>query len=204
MVPQLMAAWRSIKENSLGTTVDNATLTLWIEQTAKGDQNAFRRLSAALGQRIFAMAYRLVNGDRAAAEDAVQEVLIKMWQTAPRWKSGGSVLSYVSRLTYTSCIDLHRKKPKTAEINEETVAIEETATAQLLRKEHNKVLLNSLEILPKRQQEAILLTYFHENERREVAKIMATTEKAVEHLIARGLKTLAVHLPQQKYGGQHG
>ena len=191
-------------ENSLNNTADNDTLTTWIEETAKGDQTAFRKLSVALGQRMFAMAYRLVNGDRAAAEDAVQEVLIKLWQTAPRWKSGGSVISYVSRLTYTSCIDLHRKKPKTAEINEETVAIDETASAQLLRKEHNKILLTSLEVLPKRQQEAILLTYFHENERREVARTMATTEKAVEHLIARGLKTLAVHLPQQKYGGQHG
>ncbi len=199
-----MAEWRRMVENSLNNTADNDTLTTWIEETAKGDQTAFRKLSAALGQRMFAMAYRLVNGDRAAAEDAVQEVLIKLWQTAPRWKSGGSVISYVSRLTYTSCIDLHRKKPKTAEINEETVAIDETASAQLLRKEHNKILLTSLEVLPKRQQEAILLTYFHENERREVARTMATTEKAVEHLIARGLKTLAVHLPQQKYGGQHG
>ncbi len=150
------------------------------------------------------MAYRLVNGDRAAAEDAVQEVLIKLWQSAPRFKPGGSVISYVSRLTYTSCIDLHRKAKKTTEIMEETVAVEETATGQLQRKEQNRILLGSLETLPKRQQEAILLTYFHENERREVARAMATTEKAVEHLIARGLKTLAVQLPQQKYGGHHG
>ena len=153
---------------------------------------------------MFAMAYRLVNGDRAAAEDAVQEVLIKLWQQAPRWKSGGSVISYVSRLTYTSCIDLHRKKQKTTEIHEETVIIEETSTGHLLRKEQNAILLASLDTLPERQQEAILLTYFHENERREVAKTMATSEKAVEHLIARGLKTLAIRLPQQKYGGQHG
>jgi RNA polymerase sigma-70 factor (ECF subfamily) len=175
-----------------------------MEHTAKGDQTAFRNLSAVLGQRMFAMAYRLVNGDRAAAEDAVQEALIKLWQQAPRWKPGGSVVSYASRLTYTSCIDLHRKKRNTTEIHEETVLIDETATKHLLRKEQNKILLTSLELLPERQQEAILLTYFHENERREVARAMATTEKAVEHLVARGLKTLAIHLPQQKYGGQHG
>lgn len=189
---------------SASVNADNATLTAWIEQTAKGDQDAFRNLSRALGQRMFSMAYRLVNGDRAAAEDAVQEALIKLWQQAPRWKPGGSVASYASRLVYTSCIDLHRKKRKTTEIYEETVVIEETATPHLLRREQNEILLASLKILPDRQQEAILLTYFHENERREVAKVMETSEKAVEHLVARGLKTLAAHLPQRKYGGLHG
>ncbi len=186
------------------TPVDNAILTAWMEQVAKGDQTAFRQLTSALGQRIFATAYRLMNGDRAAAEDAVQDVLIKIWQTAPRWQSGGSVSGYVSRLAYTCCIDLHRKKPKSSEILDEAMGIEETTTVNLLRKEQKDFLLDAMGHLPERQREAILLTYFHENERREVAKTMATTEKAVEHLIARGLKTLAVHLPEKKYGGTHG
>lgn len=187
------------------TLADNSQLTVWMEQTAKGDQRAFRDLSAALGQRMFAMAFRLVNGDRAAAEDGVQDALIKLWQTAPRWKSGGSVISYACRLVYTSCIDLHRKKPKgyAGEVDD-TIGVDETSTAQVLRKEQKQFLLDAIHRLPERQQEAILLTYFHENERREVAKAMDTTEKAVEHLIARGLKTLAIHLPEKKYGGQHG
>lgn len=186
------------------TAVDNIQLTSWMEQVAKGDQTAFRSLTNALGQRIFATCYRLMSGDRAAAEDAVQDVLIKLWQNAPRWKSGGSVSAYVSRLAYTCSIDLHRKKPKSSEILDEAFGIEETSTALLLRKEQKAFLLDALDQLPDRQREAILLTYFHENERREVAKTMATTEKAVEHLVARGLKTLATHLPEHKYGGTHG
>lgn len=185
--------------------VDNVQLTAWMEQIAQGDQRAFRDLTTSLGQRIFAIAYRLMSGDRAAAEDAVQDVLIKIWQTGPRWKSGGSVTAYVSRLAYTCCIDLHRKNPKSTDaLEEETIAEDETATSELLRREQNGFLLDALDRLPERQREAILLTYFHENERREVARTMATTEKAVEHLIARGLKTLAVHLPEKKYGGFHG
>jgi RNA polymerase sigma-70 factor (ECF subfamily) len=188
--------------------VDNAQLTTWMEAVAGGDQAAFRQLTSALGQRIFAMAYRLVNGDRAAAEDAVQDVLIKIWQTAPRWKSGGSVVGFISRLTYTTCIDAYRRKPKATttleEDRDDLLGMEESSTSALLRKEQNAFLLEAIDKLPKRQQEAIILTYFHENERREVAQTMATTEKAVEHLIARGLKTLAQHLPEKKYGGTHG
>ncbi len=188
--------------------VNNAQLTRWMEAAAKGDQTAFRNLTAALGQKSFAICFRLLNGNRAAAEDAMQDVLIKLWQSAPRWKSGGSVNAYASRLAYTCSIDLHRKKPKGQDTldegHEATIGMDETATSQLLRKEQNRILLDAMDSLPERQREAILLTYFHENERREVAKTMATTEKAVEHLIARGLKTLAVHLPEKKYGGTHG
>ena len=146
--------------------------------------------------------------DAALAEDAVQDVLIKIWQTAPRWKSGGSVIGFISRLTYTTCIDAYRRKPKATtpldEDRDDLLGMEESSTSALLRKEQNAFLLEAIDKLPKRQQEAILLTYFHENERREVAQTMATTEKAVEHLIARGLKTLAQHLPEKKYGGTHG
>lgn len=187
---------------------DNTQLTIWMEKAAGGDQVAFRSLVSVMGQKIFAMAYRLVNGDRAAAEDAVQDVLIKLWQTAPRWKSGGSVAGYVSRLTYTTCIDAYRRKPKTTELSDEMrdreLGSEETSTAAVVRKEQNAFLLEAINRLPERQKEAILLTYFHENERREVADALATSEKAVEHLVARGLKTLAQYLPEKKYGGTHG
>ena len=184
--------------------MDNETLTIWMEAIAQGDQTAFRKLTAALGQRMFGMAFRMMNGDRAAAEDAVQDVLIKLWQSAPRWRSGGSVISYASRLTYTTCIDLHRNQQKSSGEVDENLGEAETVTGELLRKEHNQILLAAIETLPDRQKEAILLTYFHENERREVAKAMATTEKAVEHLIARGLKSLANVLPEKQYGGFHG
>lgn len=176
-----------------------------MERTAKGDQIAFRELSRALGQRIFLMGVRLLNGDRAAAEDVVQTVLIKLWQNAPKWEVRGSVSAYVSRLTYSSCMDLHRKKVMTVEIPD-SLHVEETATVKIFEKEKRKILLKMLEQLPERQKEAILLTYFHEEKRSDVAKALKTTEKAVEHLVARGIKTLGGLVPaslKEKDDGRH-
>ena len=173
---------------------DHIDLNNLMERAAKGDQTAFRELSLALGRRIFLMGVRLLNGDRAAAEDVVQTVLIKLWQNAPKWEARGSVSAYVSRLTYSSCMDLHRKKVNTVEIPE-TLHVEETATVRIFEKEKRKILLKMLEQLPERQKEAILLTYFHEEKRSDVAKALHTTEKAVEHLVARGIKTLAELAP---------
>lgn len=184
--------------------MDHGQLTLWLEQTARGDERAFRQLVHALGQRIFALAFRLLQGNRAEAEDVMQDVFIKLWQNAPRWQPGGSVQSWVSRTTYNACMDIHRSpRKRSVELSEELPSLEDSVTDKLNRKEERHLLLKGLKLLPERQQEALLLTYFYENSRKEVAHAMATSEKSVEHLVARGLKTLRARIPANLNGGRH-
>ncbi len=183
--------------------MDNHLMTEYMKQIAEGDQIAFRKLSEALGQRIFALAFRLLSGDRATAEDVSQDVLIKLWQFAPKWQAGGSVQAWVSRLTYNACMDVHRARKNKNEEMPEEISIPETANASLLNSEYRSLLLQAIERLPERQGEALLLTYFQENSRREVATLMKTTEKAVEHLISRGLKALTTLIPANINGEKH-
>lgn len=137
------------------------------------------------------------------AEDITQDVLIKLWQQAPRWEPGGSVQGWVSRITYNACMDVHRARKNRNDEIPEQYAVPETTTDNLLTKEYRALLLKAIENLPERQQEAILLTYFHENSRRDVAASMKTTEKAVEHLVARGLKALEKLIPANLNGGKN-
>jgi len=183
--------------------MDNAELTQLMQSVASGNQNAFRSLSNALSQKIFAMAYRFLSGDRASAEDVTQDVLIKLWQYAPRWEAGGSVQGWVSRLTYNASMDVHRARKNKSDEIPETLSVPETATDTILSKEYKMILLEAIQSLPERQQEAILLTYFHDNSRRDVASTMKTTEKAVEHLVARGLKALEKLIPSNLNGERH-
>lgn len=178
----------------------NTELTQLMKQVANGDESAFRTLSQALSQKIFAMAYRFLSGDRASAEDVTQDVLIKLWQYAPRWQAGGSVQAWVSRLTYNASMDIHRSRKNRSEPIPDNLSVPETAPNILLEKEYRTILLRAIQSLPDRQQEAILLTYFHENSRRDVANTMNTTEKAVEHLVARGLKALEKLIPSNLNG----
>ncbi len=181
--------------------MNQSDLTNLMQKVAEGDQRAFRLLAEALAQRIFSMAYRLVNGNKMLAEEIVQDVLIKLWQTAPRWQPTGSVSGYVSRMTYTTSMDKHRAARKLTELPEDMPA-EDVMAENIVQLDQKRQLMDKINKLPARQQEAILLTYFHENRHKDVATIMGTTEKAVEHLVARGLKTLAITLPKDlKEGG---
>jgi RNA polymerase sigma-70 factor (ECF subfamily) len=178
---------------------NNNELTVWLTRAGQGDQTAFRQLAKALGGRMYGLAARLTDGNSAAAEDVVQEVLIKLWQQAPRWQAGGSVTAFASRLVYTTAMDYHRRKMPVVANNEdgEMPEIEqpETITDHIEHQQTRSLLLGALSQLPERQQQAVALAYFHEYRSQDIAATLGTTEKAVESLLVRARKTLATLLP---------
>jgi RNA polymerase sigma factor (sigma-70 family) len=172
-----------------------------MEQVAKGDQVAFRKLAQALTQRMFNLAFRLMGYNRAQAEDVVQDALIKLWKSAPNWKPTGSLDAYASRLVYTTCMDYYRRQKHFEEIPED-LSTDDRTEDYILIKQQRDALLYAIDQLPKRQKEATLLYYMHEFSQQHVANILGTSEKAVEHLLARARKQLKDLLPaMMKEGG---
>ena len=181
--------------------INQATQTELMLKVAKGDQLAFRELARALSQRMFNLAYRLLGTRRSQAEDAVQEALLKLWRTAPNWRPDAPVTAYASRLVYTSCMDIHRKQKPTEELPEE-LAAPDTILDEMVAQNQRRVLLTTVDKLPDRQRQAILLHYMGEHSQRDVASILGTTEKAVERLLARARINLRELLPiSLKEGG---
>lgn len=179
-------------------TMDNTQLTAWLVNAGLGNQSAFENLAQALGQRMFALAYRLMNNNPTAAEDVVQDVMIKLWVNAPKWEVGGSVAAYASRLIYTTSMDQHRKaKPEDDITDMEIASVAESAYEKVELLDTRSQLMKGISSLPSRQQEAVLLSYFHEHKQKEIAHIMQTTEKAVESLLIRARRSLADVLPTE-------
>lgn len=174
------------------TTVDNSLL---MQQSAKGDQRAFRTLAHNLGNKMFHLAYRLCGYQRSIAEDIVQESLIKLWRAAPNWQPTGSIEAYASRIVYNCCMDFHRQNRITEELPDE-IPQEDTILSSLIDQQHRRILLQAIHQLPTRQREAILLYYMGEHSQNHVAKMLGTTEKSIERLLARGREKLRSTLPQ--------
>ncbi len=181
----------------MNTHDKNAELTALMEQTAGGSQSAFRQLARSLGPRMHGLAARLVGGNAAQAEDITQEALIKLWQQAPKWQSGGSVSAFASRLVYTIAMDHHRRSHATTSLDDTAMEIPEpeTVTDGIVQKQTRTLLLGAMAQLPERQQQAVTLAYFHEYRAQDIATALGTTEKAVESLLVRARKSLAELLP---------
>jgi RNA polymerase sigma-70 factor (ECF subfamily) len=168
-----------------------------MEQSAKGDARAFGDLTRLIGQRMFALAYRLMGNNAAAAEDAVQDALIKLWMNAPRWQPTGTVLSYALTVVHHCCMDLHRKHKVTSELQDTVCDGAELVVDRMVENEQRVLLMAGIDRLPERQKTAVLLSYFSNESNRKIGEAMNISEGAVESLLVRARKTLARDLPSE-------
>lgn len=72
---------------------------------AGGDQSAFERLYRSTSSKLFGICARLL-GDRAEAEDALQEVFTIVWHKAGQFDAGrASATTWLAMIARNKCID---------------------------------------------------------------------------------------------------
>ncbi|MGB3408462.1 MAG: sigma-70 family RNA polymerase sigma factor [Jannaschia sp.] len=82
----------------------------WLAGAATGDRAAFRNLYDATSAKLFGQCLRVL-GNRAEAEDALQEVFVKIWHNAHRYQSNGlSPITWMAAVTRNHCIDRLRAR----------------------------------------------------------------------------------------------
>lgn len=168
----------------------NGLMTL----VAKGDHTAFRTLATQMGGRMFGLAYRIMNNSASAAEDVVQESLIKLWVGAPNWRPGGSVAAYILTITHHAAIDALRQQKTTTQLSPELPIDAPSSEKSLIERDAKTAIAQGLSRLPDRQRQAVLLSYFGDHSNRHIGATLKITESAVESLLARARRTLAREL----------
>jgi RNA polymerase sigma-70 factor (ECF subfamily) len=71
----------------------------------------FRNTVLPEGRRLYALAFRFLN-NREEAEDAVQEVMMKLWTERHRESSYASVTAWCTTVTRNCCIDMLRRRKR--------------------------------------------------------------------------------------------
>tara|TARA_B000000532_G_scaffold194554_1_gene160557 strand:- start:247 stop:801 length:555 start_codon:yes stop_codon:yes gene_type:complete len=171
-------------------------LNSYMIKTADGDKDSFRFIAKTLGYKMHATAIKILGSSHfEEAEDIVQISLIKLWQTAPRWKKKGSVEGYIYKIVFSCCMDFLRKY-KSAEEFKENYFNPSNLHNYHSANELRKMLLSKIQKLPKDQQEAILLHYFSGYKQKEVSNLLKKSDKATESLIIRARKKLKSILPK--------
>lgn len=162
---------------------------------AAGDPVAARQLVAALGPRAFGQALRML-GDRAEAEDVVQEALVRLWRMAPDWRAGqGRVSTWLYRVVANLSTDrLRRRRGVPIDSVEEPPDPAPAAATALQEASRVAALSAALGQLPDRQAQAVALRHLEGLSNPEIATIMEISAEAVESLTARGKRALAAIL----------
>jgi RNA polymerase sigma-70 factor (ECF subfamily) len=80
-----------------------------VEQARRGDQEAFGMLAVSLGDRLFAVANRILRDDEVAA-DATQQALVSIWRDLPQLRDLARFDAWSYRLLVRACYAERRKE----------------------------------------------------------------------------------------------
>ena len=167
---------------------------------SNGDRDAAMALTSRLAPIVFSQAFRML-GDRSEAEDVTQESLVRLWKAAPDWKADrAKITTWLYRVTLNLCIDRLRKSNRNSgEVQQEVVDGTPSAERNLQTTERLQALQHALQTLPGRQKQAVILRHIEGLSNAEIADIFGISVAAVESLVSRGKRALAITLaPQRK------
>lgn len=134
-------------------------------------------------------------GDRAAAEDLVQEVFIRMLKYRTTFKDGAEFTPWMWALARNASTDLWRGRPRELAIDDaapEPASGEPSPIATLERRQQLDHLAEALDRLTPEKRELLLLARFSELGYDRIGELLGISVGAVKVRVHRALKQLKV------------
>ena len=142
-----------------------------IARVARGDRNALEILYDRHAARVLGLLRQTV-GERAAAEELLQEVFWQVWLSSATFSSQygsftGWLFMIVRKLTITSNSPRNPGYQMMIEMTDEDLILDSDRKATQIR--------NALRSLPQEQRQVIEMAYFHGMTRQEIANSTGET-----------------------------
>jgi RNA polymerase sigma-70 factor (ECF subfamily) len=167
-------------------SLENAADSQLAALAQSGDRAAFDEIVRRHGSFALRVAMRLCR-DRAAAEDAAQEAMLRVWNQIHRYDPEVAKFStWLYRITVNLCIDQSRKwRGEALPEGYDATDPSPDGEATLAARETRQSLAQALRRLPPRQRAAMMLVYEEGLSGAEAAHVLGFSPKAVERLLAR-------------------
>lgn len=157
-----------------------------LERAVAGDRPAFDELILSYQGRVLMTAWRLL-GSREDAQDATQEVFLRLYRHLKRLDTKRPLLPWLYRMTVNACHDLYRKRRRTDALpieDLESAAPSSDPAGEIRRTEQRKIIAAALRTLTEKEREAVVLRDIEGLSTAEVAEALGSTESTVRSQIS--------------------
>ena len=170
-----------------------------------GDFSPASEIYDRYSTRIYAFAFRFLRNSEAA-EDATQEVFMKMLKYANQFNENAKLSTWLFSIAANWCRDYLRKAENRSKEGEEVLVTlpapsELAPDANYERRQTEVMIQKALEKLTADQREAILLSRYQGLSYQEIAQISGCSEGAVKTRVFRAMEVLKRVLVDEAGGG---
>jgi RNA polymerase sigma-70 factor (ECF subfamily) len=173
---------------------DDADLSL-MQRVAADEEAAIAELYDRFGSLVYRMAYQAMP-TRADAEDAVQEVFVRLWRTAKRYDpKRAALVTWVMLISRRHLVDKLRRSQARVKASSLEAGQGETPrqTADLSRLEQDEryvALLKRVEALPELQRTVVTRAYLGGQTLRQIGEELNTPIGTIKSALSRALVRL--------------
>ncbi len=163
-----------------------------------GDMMAFDQIYDHYSHKLFSFIFKILK-DEAEAEDIVQEVFLKIWESRYKLDDSKFLNSYVFTIAYNNSIDLIRKRINNSKYLEHLkyssiFQISTTTISDVEFNDLNEKVNKLIADLPERQNQVYLLHRERGLTYPEIAKQLGISKNTVENHMGKALKYLHQNL----------
>ncbi len=170
---------------------DRDGLATLLAEVASGDKSAFARLYGLTSRKLFGVALRILR-DRAAAEDIVQEVYVRIWRNAASFDVNlAAPISWMASIVRHCAIDsLRKQKLATVEFCDESARVEAGTpdpAEEIDMAQRRAIAFAAIRKMDPAKRDLILLAYFREQSRDNLGKALGMPTGTVKTNLRRSL-----------------
>lgn len=188
------ASVNAIHKEMKSTPLSTSDESLWASLRA-GSEPAFAALYSRYFQFLFSYGRRITEREDEIVNDAIQDLFLDLWRTRHELGQAETVKFYLLRSLRRK---IHRKVKSNAHLGECIENIDEglhpaedSAETFITNNEDFHIQSERLALwlnrLPPRQNEALVLHYFHNMSYRQIAAILEIKEQTARNLVQKAL-----------------
>jgi RNA polymerase sigma-70 factor (sigma-E family) len=157
-------------------------------------ESEFDAFVAGSASRLFRTAF-LLTGDQRAAEDLLQDALLRVWSRWSRVRAAEHPLAYARRILVTTSVSRWRATRR--RISGERLVAEPPDTASTSQPSRDDELWQAVLSLPPRQRAVMVLGYYEDLTDADTADVLGCTVGTVKSQRAKALRSLRVQLAEE-------
>ncbi|OMF22087.1 RNA polymerase sigma factor SigW [Paenibacillus sp. FSL H8-0548] len=167
----------------------------------KGDQQAFAELVDLYQDKLFHMAYRMLNS-RQEAEDVVQDTFLRVYKNLDRYDDTLKFSTWIYRIATNLCIDRLRKRKPTYSLDAESHDHEgldgysmvpsdnRTPESELLLSDTQRIIHTAISSLPPKYKSVMTLRYMQDLSLQEIGDVLDMPVTTIKTRVHRGREFL--------------